>query len=250
MFLKVLPTPGHVADVAADLVGRVLDAAPRVRLGVATGATPLPLYHELVRRHRSGRVELPELDLFLIDEYLGLAPDDPRAFRNVIVEHLARPLGLGDHAVHAPDVGASDLDGACRAFDQARERDGLALQVLGIGGNGHVAFNEPGSPFDSRCRVVTLTERTRLDNGLGPGDPTRAVTVGIDSLLRPERLLLVATGARKAEALAAALAGPDPSSPASAMLAHPDLTIVADEAAAALLPPDLRAGALAEEAPA
>lgn len=234
--VRVVESVDQVASAAADLVGAQLCRDRRTRLGVATGATPLPLYRELARRHAAGDLPAGELTLFLLDEYLGLGTDDPRSFRAVVVDHLARPLGIPDGAVHAPEVGAADLQQACRRFDALRDDAGIDLQILGIGRNGHIAFNEPGSAPDSGCRVVQLTDVTRSDNGLGPKDPTHAVTVGIGSILRARRLLLLATGPTKAEALARAVHA-DPRSPAGALSGHPDLTIIADRDAAALLGP-------------
>jgi glucosamine-6-phosphate deaminase len=222
-------TPAEVAVVAAH---HVIESAPRV-LGVATGATPVDTYRELVGR---GGLE-QATTLALLDEYIGLPADHPQRYRSVIRRQLLAPLGLPDDALLGPDVDAADLDAAAIAYEQRLVAvGGVDLQVLGIGRNGHIGFNEPGTPFDSHTRVTELTASTRADNArfFDSADevPTRVVTQGIATVLGARALLLLAVGAAKAPAIAAMIDGPRTTDvPASALVDHPRLTIVADRAA-------------------
>lgn len=222
-------TPAEVAVVAAH---HVIESAPRV-LGVATGSTPVDTYCELVARGGLGPTTL----LAQLDEYVGLPVDHPQRYVNVLRRQLLEPLGLPDTALLGPDVDAVDLAAAAVAYEQRlAAAGGVDLQVLGIGRNGHIGFNEPGTPFDSRTRVTYLAASTRADNArfFGSVDevPAQVVTQGIATVLGARALLLLAVGAAKAPAIAAMIDGPRTTDvPASALVDHPRLTIVADRAA-------------------
>lgn len=237
MELRVLDSPSDVAAAAADLVAEAASLTQALRLGVATGRTTEPLHSALVERAKDGRLQVDGLSVFLLDEYLGLPEGDPRRFAATIQSQLIEPMGLPSSALHGPDTSAEDIAEACADYDRLRDEGGIDLQILGIGRNGHIAFNEPGSPPDSECRVVELALETRADNGLGAGDPHRAMTVGIASILRARQLVLLATGPAKAEALAGAVVQGNSTVPAAALLDHQALTVLADSEAAALLPP-------------
>jgi glucosamine-6-phosphate deaminase len=223
---------GRVVDVLVDAVAR-----GATRIGLATGATFEPIYRELAKRGP----RWDEIDLYLLDEYLGLDADDPRRFRNVLESLCCRPLGIPSHRLHGPLELASDPAVAAELYEERLRRDGgLDLQLLGLGANGHIGFNEPGSSFSSATRVVELSARTRSDNRRSFGDrdevPTHAVTQGIRTILSARSLVLVAVGGHKARALARALEGEvGAESPASALRRHPDVRVVADRAAADLL---------------
>jgi glucosamine-6-phosphate deaminase len=201
--------------VTADPVRVAVDAllaTPVARIGVATGATFTPVYAELVRRQPDWR----DVEFVLLDEYVGLHADDPRSFRNTILRELFEPLGIRATQLCGPDTS-----------------EPVDVQLLGIGRNGHIGFNEPGSSFASETREVALARDTRDANA---GAPARAVTRGIATILRAHRIVLVATGAAKADALANALDGePDEAVPASALQHHDETLVIADDAAAALL---------------
>ena len=218
-----------VARVSAALIA---ERRPHV-LGVATGSTPVLTYHELVRAR-----SLPaDVHLCLLDEYVGLAPEDPRRYRAVIVEQLAAPLGLPDHHVHAPDVDSDDLDLAADQYEQLlRDLGGVDVQILGIGRNGHIGFNEPGTAIESRTHVGFLHEATRLDNArffAGPERvPHKVVTQGLATIADARSIILIATGAAKNEAMTALVTRrKSPLVPASGLFDHPDLTVIGDHAA-------------------
>jgi glucosamine-6-phosphate deaminase len=235
----VLDDAGAVADyAAAHIVGR-LAAKPDLVLGLPTGETPRGIYVRLAEAYRTGKVSFARASSFNLDEYRGLPPDHPASYHAYMREMLFRHVDIDPARTHLPDGLASDATAEGRRYEKAiAEAGGIGLMVLGIGGNGHIGFNEPGSPFDSRTRAVRLTEATREANGRsfpeGETVPEFAITMGIATILDAREILLVATGHAKAEALAAALAGPEtPQCPASVLRRHPAVTIVCDTAAAA-----------------
>ncbi|MFD1827619.1 MULTISPECIES: glucosamine-6-phosphate deaminase [Mumia] len=225
---------GQVADTAADLILDVLETDSAV--GLATGSSPLGAYQEIVRRVRLGATASPVARRgFLLDEYLGLPAGDPNTYASVIRREVADALGLD---VRGPDGQAADPEQEAERYGREVVAASVAVQVLGIGRNGHLGFNEPGSSLDSQTRVVRLTESTRRDNARffdSPADvPTHAITQGLATLMQARRLVLIALGERKAEAVHAALHGPvDPACPASVLQRHPDAYVVTDREAAA-----------------
>ena len=228
------------SECAADIVEGFVRDQRRASLGVATGRTTEALYAELVRRHQQEGLSFAGVDVYLLDEYAGIDPDDPCRFRSVVKRELTQQVDLRRDAVHCPDPGAPDLAGECCRYDHLVRSAPIGLQILGIGSNGHIAFNEPGSAFDSVTRIVTLSEQTRSDNADFFSDgrpvPGRAITQGISTILAAAELLLLACGERKAAAVARAVRGPlCEMVPASALQLHSSATIVLDPDAASLL---------------
>ena len=241
MQVLVLPTAGDVDARAADLVAEQVSRRPDTVLGVATGSSPLGAYRELARRQAHGLLDLTRLRCFALDEYVGLPSGHPAGYAAVLERELARPFGLPPSRVQVPDGSRGDLGAACRDYEEAVARaGGIDLQILGIGANGHIGFNEPGSSLSSRTRVKALSARTRADNARffeAPDHvPTHCVTQGLGTILDARRVLLVAQGERKAAAVAAAVEGPvSAMCPASVLQFHPAVTVVVDEAAASQL---------------
>lgn len=240
MEVVVVPPP-EAARLAADAVEALVRRRPDAVLGLATGSSPLGLYDELTRRHASG-LSFARVRGFLLDEYVGLPPGHPESYRAVIDRELVSRVDLDPGAVHGPDGGAADLPAACRAYEEAiRAAGGVDLQVLGIGSDGHVGFNEPGSSLASRTRVKTLTARTRQDNArFFDGDPgavpRHVVTQGLGTILEARHLVLLAQGGAKAEAVHQMVEGPVSALwPASVLQLHPHVTVLVDEAAASRL---------------
>ncbi|NWJ74937.1 glucosamine-6-phosphate deaminase [Pseudonocardia sp. ICBG1122] len=225
-----------VADAVADVLARDTGRPPT--LGLATGSSPLPAYAELVRRHRDEGLSFAGARAFLLDEYLGLPAGHPQSYREVIRRELTDHLDIDPAAVHAPDGTRADPAGAAADYERLLAACGpVDLQILGIGGNGHIGFNEPGSPFDARTRVATLTERTRADNARffdRPEDvPHRVLTQGPATIMEARRIVLVATGEGKRAAVAATVSGPVTTDvPATVLRDHPRCTLVLDRAAA------------------
>ena len=240
MNLIVLPSPEEVCARAARIVAEALGAKPDAVLGLPAGNTPLPVYAELTRRHRAGALSFARARAFTLDEYLDLAPNHQASFRRFMEEALFRQVDLPRAQAHAPDGQAADPGAAAARYEAAIAAEGgFDLVLLGIGANGHIAFNEPGSPFDSRTRVVTLNEETRAGNRAAFGVeqvPRRAITIGMGTILEARRCVLLAYGVGKANAIARALEGPMTELvPASALQDHPDATAIVDGPAASRL---------------
>lgn len=227
-----------IAEAMASLVGRKPDAL----LGVATGSTPLPVYEALAAKVRSGAVDASRVRVCQLDEYVGLPAGHPESYRATVLRQVVEPLGLSEDHFMGPDGTAEDVQGACEAYDRAlAQAGGVDLQLLGIGTDGHIGFNEPCSSLASRTRIKTLTEQTRVDNArFFDGDieqvPHHVITQGIGTILEARHVVLLATGEGKAEAVAQTVEGPVSALvPASALQLHPHATIVVDEAAATKL---------------
>jgi glucosamine-6-phosphate deaminase len=234
----ILESARAVAEKAADVCAELIQAKPDARLGLATGATPRALYAELIRRNQLGRLSFSRVETFNLDEYLGIGPQHPRSFHRAMHEALFAHVDIDPLNTHLPAGDSADPVAEAAAYEALIEaRGGIDLQILGIGRNGHIGFNEPGSSLGSRTRVKTLSRATLRDNQLGGPDfeaPVMAITMGIRTILDARALLVLATGAAKAAAVAAALEGPLAAScPASAIQLHPGATVVLDPAAAA-----------------
>jgi glucosamine-6-phosphate deaminase len=240
MEIVILPGPEAVCAAGAEIVARLLADEPDAVLALPTGATPRPLYAELVRRHRDEGLSFARATTFNLDEYVGVAPDHPGSFRRYMDEALFRHVDLPPSRAHVPDGLAADVPASCAAYEAAiAAAGGLYLALLGLGEDGHVAFNEPTSSFASRTRIKTLSAASRAANQAAFGAaavPSHVITMGLATILAARRCLLLATGARKARALAALVEGPLTSMvPASALQLHARATVLCDEAAAAHL---------------
>ena len=243
MRISVSPDPAATGAAAAELVAAAARQRPALVLGVATGSSPRPLYRALADLVREG-LDLSSAAAFALYEYIGLAPEHPESYHAVIAREVTAPLGLDRARVRVPAGSAADAPAAALAYERDIARaGGVDLQILGIGTNGHIGFNEPGSPSDSRTRVVDLAPQTVADNSRFFPDPSRpvprqALTQGVGTILEAREIVLVATGAHKADAVARAVAGPiDAAVPASFLQRHPHVTLFLDEAAAAGLSP-------------
>jgi glucosamine-6-phosphate deaminase len=241
MEVVIVPAPGAVGSVAADAVSSLVRRKPSAVLGLATGSSPLPIYRDLVARHRRGRLSFAAASAFLLDEYMELPPDHLASYRTYIEREFAGQVDFVPGAVHGPDGNAPDPVAACESYEaQIRAAGGVDLQILGIGSDGHIAFNEPGSSLASRTRVKTLTSRTRAENARffsSPDEvPRHVLTQGVGTILEARHLLLVATGSSKAEPVARAVEGPIGAIfPATAIQLHPHVTVVIDVKAASAL---------------
>lgn len=227
-------------DLGRLAAARVLDelgADPRLVLGVATGSSLMTTYRELTAARRDGW-DLSRMRCVALDEYVGLPVSDPRSYHSFVLREIAGPWGIPAENLLIPDGNTSDRTRAGAAFEGAlRELGGVRVQLLGIGRNGHLGFNEPGSSFASRTRPVRLSATTRADNARffdRPGDvPTHALTQGLATILEASTIVLVASGPHKAAAVAAAVAGPvTEACPASVLQRHPRTTVIVDQEAA------------------
>ena len=241
MEVVITPTSEDAAGVVAGAIETLLRRRPTAVLGLATGSSPLPVYDELVRRHGNGHMSFASATAFLLDEYVGLPIDHPESYRAVIEREFTGRVDIDPGRVHGPDGLATDLPVACAAYEAAIvDAGGIDLQLLGVGSDGHIGFNEPGSSLASRTRLKTLTAQTRLDNARFfdslDAVPHHVLTQGVGTILDARHLVLVATGETKATAVASLVEGPITAFfPASALQLHPHVSVVVDEAAAAQL---------------
>ncbi len=239
MEVVILADAREIGVVAADAIRALLDRKPAAVLGLATGSSPMAIYDELAARCDGGLVSFRQARGFTLDEYVGLPADHPQRYRNVIDTAFAARVDFAPGAVQGPDGLAADVPAACAAYENAiREAGGVDLQILGIGTDGHIAFNEPGSSLASRTRIKTLTRQTRIDNArFFGGDvesvPTHCLTQGLATIMEARHVILVATGRRKAEAVHHLVEGPVSAMwPASILQHHPHVTVLLDDAAA------------------
>jgi glucosamine-6-phosphate deaminase len=233
----VVPSAEAACQRAARIVARLLSEKPTAVLALPTGSTPRGIYAELVRQHRTEGLSFARATAFNLDEYVGIPANHPGSFRRALAEALYRNIDLPPEHAHAPDGEAADLPAACASYEDAiAAAGGLDLALLGLGIDGHIAFNEPTSSFGSRTRLKTLADDTRAANQAAFGAepvPRHALTVGIATILEARRCLLVAFGAAKAAAVAKMIEGPLAALvPASALQLHPHATVIVDEAAA------------------
>lgn len=230
--------------VSAEAAGLVVDRLlrkPSLVVGLATGSTPLGLYHELIRRHREDGVDFSKITTFNLDEYVGLPPSHPQSYHCFMEENLFRHINTDSRFVHLPNGMATDIEAHADWYEQEIGRlGGIDLQILGIGANGHIAFNEPGSSLGSRTRVKTLTRQTREDNARFFGSleqvPKYAITMGVGTIMEARELVMIASGEGKAEAVRAAVEGPLTAMvPASMIQMHRKAYVIVDRAAASSL---------------
>ncbi|WP_420365608.1 glucosamine-6-phosphate deaminase [Curtobacterium sp. L3-7] len=239
MEIIILPTPAEVGRVAAAKIASVVAKKPSAVIGLATGSSPQDIYTDLQRRVDAGEISFAEARGFALDEYVGIPLEHPESYASVIARDVVAPLGFDASRVRVPDGRAADIEFAAKEYDAAiRAAGGIDVQILGIGANGHIGFNEPTSSFASRTRIKTLAPSTREANARFFDSldqvPTHCMTQGLGTILEAQQLVLVAQGSAKAEAIAAAVEGPLSSFvPGSALQLHEHATVVVDEEAAA-----------------
>lgn len=232
----------EMSRLAADKIAAQLKAKPDCVLGLATGSTPIGLYAQLVADCKAGDISFADATTFNLDEYRGLAPDHNQSYRYFMQDNLFDHVDVDVARTHVPDGANPDAQAACDAYEAAiEEAGGIDLQLLGLGHNGHIGFNEPCDFFPTKTHGVVLTPMTREANSrlfAGGIDevPTEALTMGIGTIMAARSVLLVVSGEGKATILRDVLQGPvTPQVPASILQFHPSVTVVADEAAASLL---------------
>jgi glucosamine-6-phosphate deaminase len=240
MEVIILPAPADVGMAAAGIISRLVTEEPGAVLGLATGASVKQVYAELVLAHHNQALDFSRVSTFNLDEYVGLSPSHPASFHAFMEEHFLGRVNLERRRVHLPPTEGDDLPGLCEQYERdIRAAGGIDLQLLGIGRDGHLGFNEPTSSLASRTRIKTLTSTTREANRSAFGAhevPPHVVTMGIGTILEARHCLLVADGPAKANAVARMVEGSLTAMvPASALQLHPHTTVIVDEAAAAEL---------------
>ena len=241
MKITVFKTAEDAASAAAEAVAKRVQDRPNLVVGLPTGSTPILLYRELVRLHRAGRIDFSRVTTFNIDEYEGLSPEHPQSFHRFMRDHLFDHINIHKERAHIPDGMTRDIPGFCKRYEtEIRGAGGLDLQVLGVGLNGHIGFNEPGASRTSVTRRVALTEKTRADNARffvsESAVPRHAITMGIETFMAARECFLLAFGTAKARIIAEAIEGPlTMENPASVLQEHPSVQIFLDSGAASRL---------------
>lgn len=237
MEIIIQQTPEVATEVAARAVARLFEEKPDAVLGLATGSTPLLLYRALIAM----KLDWSRVRTFNLDEYIGLPVEHPQSYHSFMWENLFRHVGIPKQNVHIPDGNAKDIPKFCAQYEQKiRDAGGIDLQILGIGTDGHIGFNEPTSSLASRTRIKTLTPQTRQDNARFFASeaevPNHVITMGIGTIMEARQNLMLAFGANKAQAIAEAVEGPITSlNPASILQMHPDAKVFLDAGAASQL---------------
>jgi len=241
MRVIVAKDPQEVSQKAAQFVAAVMSRRPTCVLGMATGSTPLGLYRELIRMHKEEGLDFSRVVTFNLDEYVGLSGTHPQSYRAFMQKNLFDHINLDVRNTHVPDGRALDFEAFCEQYEKMiRDEGGIDLQILGIGSDGHIAFNEPGSSLGSRTRLKTLTAETVRDNARFFGSekevPRLAITMGVGTILESRQCLLLATGESKARAIRDTIEGPITAQvTASALQMHRDVVAIVDEEAGRLL---------------
>src|SRR5262245_26041536 len=241
MELVIQPTAEAASFIGANIIANLVREKPDCVLGLATGSTPLAVYRELLRMHREDGRDYSQLTTFNLDEYVGLDSRHPQSYHAFMWENLFNHINVPRERIHIPNGEAKDIPAFCREYEESiRRAGGIDLQVLGIGSEGHIGFNEKTSSLASRTRIKTLTEQTRRDNArfFGNSDdvPMHVITMGVGSIMDARQVLLLAFGSAKARAIADAVEGPISSmNPASMLQMHPVAKVLLDEPAASKL---------------
>ncbi|MBO8172106.1 MAG: glucosamine-6-phosphate deaminase [Bacillaceae bacterium] len=241
--MKVVMTRSYdeLSRQAADRVIQEIRDRKAVNLGLATGSTPLGMYRDILIHHRKDPLPLSGVMTFNLDEYVGIPTENPNSFHAYMNKHLFSKLPVPRHRIHLPDGMAADLQKECRRYESLiRKSGGIDIQILGVGENGHIGFNEPGTPFNSRTHVVRLTASTRQANAKDFGSvdrvPERAITMGISTIMNARSIMLLASGIRKAKPMAQLLNPIEPTEawPVTVLKHHPDVTVIMDRDAASM----------------
>ena len=241
MLVEVFPDYEAISERAAEIVTDQIRRKPDSVIGFATGSTPLGLYKRLIQNHTQRGLDFSKITTFNLDEYVGLSPDHDQSYHYFMWKNLFDHVNVTPARVHIPQGMADDIEAFCAWYERRIEQaGGIDLQILGIGGNGHIAFNEPGSSLGSRTRIKTLTQKTTEDNARFFDDPAQvphlAITMGIGTIMDARKVLLIGSGAGKTDAIKATLEGPITAMvPATIVQLHRHAHILVDEAAVATL---------------
>ena len=241
MEVIIQPDSRRGAELGASIIENLIRTKPNAVLGLATGSTPVALYCELIRTHREHGLDFSQVTTFNLDEYVGLHPEHPASYHRFMAESFFDHVNVNPHRIHIPDGMTKDIPAYCTAYEAAiAQAGGIDLQLLGIGHDGHIGFNEPSSSLGSRTRIKTLTENTVAANqrffSSAQKVPLHVITMGVGTIMEARTCMLLAFGEGKAEAVSAMVEGPITAMcPASVLQLHPQAILIVDEAAASLL---------------
>lgn len=241
MEVIILPSIEECANLGACMVSELVTSKPNAVLGLATGSTPIPVYAELVRLHNESGLSFSKIKSFNLDEYIGLSPDHSCSYRFFMKEHFFDLIDIEQDFTYVPNGMVDDISEECSKYESAIKKcGGIDLQILGIGSDGHIGFNEPGSSLSSRTRIKTLASETIRDNARFFDDedevPRHCITMGVGTILDAKSVLLLAFGESKADIVAKSIEGPITSMiPASVLQMHQNVTVLLDDKAASKL---------------
>ena len=241
MKILIKKTYEELSKEAAKIIEEAIQAKPNLALGLATGSTPLGCYQELIQMHKAEKLDFSKVFIFNLDEYLGLPADHPQSYNYFMYENLLNYININRENFYIPDGMTKNIEKFCQEYEEKIQKaGGIDLQLLGIGRDGHVGFNEPGTPFDSRTQLVRLDESTIRDNSRfferKEDVPKFAITMGVQTIFEVKKILLLASGENKADVVAKFIEEPiTPQVTASILQKHPNTTVILDEAAASKL---------------
>lgn len=241
--MRIIVTDNYeeISRKAAIMVASQIILKPHSVLGLATGSTPLGMYYELIEMYNKGEIDFEETTTFNLDEYYGLSVDNPQSYYYYMMENFFNHVNVKEGHINIPRGMTEDIEGECTRYeDKIRQVGGIDIQVLGIGGNGHIGFNEPNVNFEAETHLVKLDEKTIEANARffcsSAEVPAYAISMGIKTIMQSRKIILLANGASKAEAIYKTIKGKiSPEVPASILQLHQDVTIILDRAAAGLI---------------
>lgn len=240
--MKIIRTKNYqeLSKKASELIVALLQKKPQATLGLATGSSPLGLYQNLINHYNNKDISFKNVVTYNLDEYCGLPRLHPQSYYSFMYQNLFSHIDIKDENVFLPNGEASDLEAECKNYNALLDKANIDIQILGIGSNGHIGFNEPGTPFSQETFIVELTSKTREDNKRFFSSldevPTKAITMGINNIMQAKMIILIASGKGKAEAIRKLINGPvSVDFPASILQKHPHTIVIIDEEASILL---------------
>ncbi len=236
--MKIIVTRNYdeMSKKAAEILADQIKKNPKSTLGLATGSSPIGTYQNLIKKYENKEISFKDVTTYNLDEYCGISTEHPQSYYRFMHDNLFNHVDIEEAHVHIPSAKGTkaELDEQCETYNAALKKASVDIQLLGIGGNGHIGFNEPGTSFSQETFVVTLTDRTRQDNKRFFNSidevPTHAVTMGIKNIMQAKSILMLISGKGKADTVVSLLKGPITEEfPASILHKHPDVTVIIDE---------------------
>lgn len=223
-----------MSDLGAEIIANTIKANPSCTLGLATGSSPIGTYQNLVKAYQNEEISFKNVKTYNLDEYCGISRSHPQSYYYFMHDNLFNHVDINEENVHIPMISNTNLENDCKAYNDMLNNASIDLQLLGIGGNGHIGFNEPGTPFSQETFIVKLTDKTRQDNKRFFNSidevPTHAITMGINNIMKTKKILMLISGANKADTVVKLLSGEVTTDfPASILNEHPDVTVIIDQ---------------------
>lgn len=234
--MKVIVVKDYQAmsDLGAEIIANTIKSNPSCTLGLATGSSPIGTYQNLVKEYQNKEISFKNVKTYNLDEYCGISRSHPQSYYYFMHENLFNHVDINEENVHIPMISNNNLEEDCKTYNNMLNDATIDLQLLGIGGNGHIGFNEPGTPFNQETFIVKLTDKTREDNKRFFNSidevPTHAITMGISNIMKAKKILMLISGLNKADTVAKLLSGEITTDfPASILNEHPDVTVIIDQ---------------------